>query len=183
MTPWSYVIHCFLPLCLNKVQKVKRKPLSNTNQYVSKTSRSSLWAIAVSISVCNIIFHIGRYLPGAEASPRIFLSGGRIVGRVANLPQNTLKIGKTPDFGHFILESGGQGSTDQVFKSAGVRTPPPSPTPVGDAPGTYILYTHGRRKRGGGRRGRVPSSEQFRTGRPLQIREWSGPNQVPFPDF
>ena len=65
-------------------------------------------------------------LPGA--SLRIFEWGGRIVGRVANLPQNTLKIGKTPDFGHFILESGG-GSTRPVFKSAGVRTPPPPTLP------------------------------------------------------
>ena len=60
--------------------------------------------------------------------------GGRIVGRVTNLPQNTLKIEKTPDFGHFILEFGG--STHPVFKSAGVRTPdPPSATPLRPAVG------------------------------------------------
>ena len=34
---------------------------------------------------------------------------------------------KTPDFGHFILESGGL--TTPVFKSAGVRTPPPPDPP------------------------------------------------------
>ena len=43
-----------------------------------------------------------------------------------------------------------------------------------------LLDTHGRRK-SGGRRGRVPSSEKVRRVRPLQIRESSGPNPVPFP--
>ena len=62
-----------------------------------------------------------------------FLSerAGRIVGRVPNLPQNTLKIGKNTGF--WPLHSRIWGSTTPVFKSAGVRTPPP--TPVGDAPG------------------------------------------------
>ena len=55
-----------------------------------------------------------------------FLSRG--VESSANLPQNTLKIGKTPDFGHFILESGG--SNRPVFKSG---SGPPD-APVGDAP-------------------------------------------------
>ena len=80
--------------------------------------------------------NLGILTPG-QGRRHGFLSGGRIVGRVANLLQNNTKIEKTPDFGHFILESGG--STDPIFKSAGVRTPrtpspPPTPPPVGDAP-------------------------------------------------
>ena len=53
-----------------------------------------------------------------------FLSGVRIVGRVANLPQNILKIGKK----HRILATSFSnlgGSHDPIFKSAGVRTPRP----------------------------------------------------------
>ena len=71
----------------------------------------------------NYIVHTYTHA-AAGASPRIFEwgGGGRIVGRVANLPQNTLTIGKTQDFGHFILESGGS-TPPPVFKNAGVRTP------------------------------------------------------------
>ena len=60
-----------------------------------------------------------------------WVGGGRIVGRVANLPQNTLKIGKIPDFGHFILESGGVDPPG--FQKCGgrdPRPPPPSATPL-----------------------------------------------------
>ena len=64
-----------------------------------------------------------------------FLSGGGGSNRRQGgkpTPKYPKNRKKTPDFGHFILESGG--STRPVFKSAGVRTPPP---PVGDAPATY----------------------------------------------
>ena len=79
-------------------------------------------------------------VPGA--SPLIFEWGGRIVGRVANLPQNTLKIGKNAGFWSF--HSRIWGSTDPIFKCAGIRTPPPSdpPPPVGDAPGWFPYRTH-----------------------------------------
>ena len=63
-----------------------------------------------------------------------FLSGGQVVGRVVNLPQNTLKIGKNTGF--WPLHSRIWGSTHPVFKSAGVRTP--LTPPVGDAPGAQL---------------------------------------------
>ena len=57
-------------------------------------------------------------------------------------PKYPKNLKKTPDCGHFILESGG--STRPVFKSAGVtvRTPRPPPPLVGDAPCMrhYCLY-------------------------------------------
>ena len=54
--------------------------------------------------------------PGA--SPRIFEWGSNL-GSVANLLQNTLKIEKTPDFAHFILESGGGGRPTRFSKVQG----------------------------------------------------------------
>ena len=58
---------------------------------------------------------------------RGFLSvggGGRIVGGVVNLHQNTLKIEKTPHFGHFILESGGRPPRFSKVRGLGSPTPP-----------------------------------------------------------
>ena len=71
--------------------------------------------------------------PGAYG----FLSGrGRIVGRVANLPQNTLKIEKTPDFGHFIRESGGFETPG--FQKCGGQDPPVA-TPCADHPKNILM--------------------------------------------
>ena len=57
--------------------------------------------------------------------------GGRIAGRVAKLPQNTLKIEKTPDFGHSFSNLGGGGGGVDLpgFQKFGGQDP------VGDAPG------------------------------------------------
>ena len=79
----------------------------------------------------------GLLVPWPGASTRIFECGGGVESsavRVANLPQNTLKIGKTPDFGRFILESGGGGEGRNHRFSKVRRSGPPDP-PVGDAPG------------------------------------------------
>ena len=84
----------------------------------------------MSLFECGIPPSGGKMMPsegGIRGVATDFLvgGGGRIVGRVTYLPQNTPKIRKTLEFGHFILESGG--STQPVFKSAGVRTPDPPP--------------------------------------------------------
>ena len=61
-----------------------------------------------------------------------FLVGGGVESWQGGLPTPRYPKNqkKTLDFGHFILESGG--SSQPVFKSAGVMTPdPPSATPLG----------------------------------------------------
>ena len=58
-----------------------------------------------------------------------FLSGGRIVGSVANLPQNTLKIGKK----HRILATSFSNLGGRPTRFSKVRGSGPPP-PVGDAP-------------------------------------------------
>ena len=81
---------------------------------------------------CIFVSYNEMQISSAGASPRILEWGGRIVGRVANLPQNTVKIEKTPDLGHFILESGGGGGRTTRFSK--VRGSGPPNPPVGDAP-------------------------------------------------
>ena len=70
----------------------------------------------------------------AGASPRIFeWGGGRIVGRVANLPQNTLKIGKNTGFSPLHSRIWGGGVERPGLQNCGGQDPSPDP-PVGDAP-------------------------------------------------
>ena len=78
------------------------------------------------------------------ASPRIFEWGGGSNRRQGGqpTPKYPKNRKKTPDFGHFILKSGG--STHPVFKSAVVRTPPtpPSATPLVAGLGTPTFFRH-----------------------------------------
>ena len=65
------------------------------------------------------------------ASPRIFEWGGGLNRRQGG--QNTPKLGKTPDFGHFILESGGVDTPG--FQKCGGQDPP---TPRRRRPWRYL---------------------------------------------
>ena len=67
--------------------------------------------------------------PGA--SPRIFERRGRIFGRVANLPQNTLKMGKHRILATSSSNLGGGGVDNPGFQKCGGQDPRP---PVGNAP-------------------------------------------------
>ena len=64
-------------------------------------------------------------LPGS--SPRIFEWVGRIVGRVANLPQITLKIGKNTGLWPLHSRIWGGGETTG-FQRRGGQDPPPPPS-------------------------------------------------------
>ena len=48
---------------------------------------------------------------------------------------------KTPDFGHFILESGGGGERPGFQKCGGQDPPPPPTPPVGDALAAAVAKT------------------------------------------
>ena len=80
-----------------------------------------------------------------------FLVGGRIVGRVANLPQNTLKIGKKNTGKHRTdtpLRSRIWGVDPPGFQKCGGQDPLDPPPPVGNAPDPYShssVHTTGRR--------------------------------------
>ena len=72
------------------------------------------------------------------ASPRIFEVGDRIVGRVANLPQNTLKIGKNTGF--WPLHSRIWGGVERPnFEKCGGQDPP---TPRRRRP-CLLTFDHG----------------------------------------
>ena len=62
-----------------------------------------------------------------------FWVGGRIVGRVANLPQNTIKIGKDTGFWplHSRIWGGGRNPRFSKVRGSG---PPPPPTPPSATP-------------------------------------------------
>ena len=78
--------------------------------------------------------HIALVTGKAQGRRHGFLSRGVESSAEWPLPQNTLKIVKTPDFGHFNLESGGV--EPPGFQKCGGPDPPD--TPVGDAPGKAI---------------------------------------------
>ena len=89
--------------------------------------------------------YLGPLLAQTGASPRIFEWGGSNRRQGDQPTPKYPKNQKTPDFGHFNLESGGSNHT--VFKSAGVRTLPPDPPPSPSATplGTnewFIILSH-----------------------------------------
>ena len=78
----------------------------------------------------------------AGASPRIFEWGDESSAVWPIYPQNTLKIGKTPDLGPFILESGGRPSPN-----FSLRGRPPVPAPAFD---THAMMASKAEGTGGG---------------------------------